>query len=180
MDIKEKTRYKKIIIYNNIKKEDKMKSLVKWNGNGNNNNLMFPEFPSLFDDFLTRELFQLPFLAASNGNSVPAVNIKETGSAFELEIAAPGMEKEDFKIELAQDTLSISAEKESKVEDKSEDGRYSRKEFSYRSFRRSFNLSEDMIEANEISANYKNGILHIMVPKKEPAKPKLIKQIAIN
>jgi HSP20 family protein len=151
---------------------------MKWNGNGNSH--MFPEFPSLFDDFLTRDLFQLPFRAASNANSVPAVNVKETDTAFELEMAAPGMEKKDFKVELLQDTLVISAQKESKTEHKDEDGKYSRKEFSYQSFTRSFNLPEDMVKADEISANYKEGILHIMVPKKEPAKPKLLKQISIT
>jgi HSP20 family protein len=155
-----------------------MKSLMKWNGNGNDH--VFPEFPSLFDDFLTRDLFQLPFRVASNANSVPSVNVKETNTAFELEMAAPGMEKKDFKVELEQDTLVISAQKENKTEGKSEDGKYSRKEFSYQSFRRSFNFPEDMVKADEISANYKEGILHIMVPKKEPAKPKLLKQISIT
>lgn len=155
-----------------------MKSLMKWNGNGNNH--LFPEFPSLFDDFLTRDLFQLPFRAVNNIHSVPAVNVKETDTAFELEMAAPGMEKKDFKVELEQDTLVISAQKENKTEEKSEDGRYSRKEFNYQSFKRSFHLPEDMVKADEISANYKEGILHIMVPKKEPAKPKLLKQISIT
>jgi HSP20 family protein len=151
---------------------------MKWNGNGNNH--MFPEFPSLFDDFLTRDLFQLPFRTASHEHSVPAVNVKETDTAFELEMAAPGMEKKDFKVELEQDTLVISAQKENKAEEKSEDGKYSRKEFSYQSFRRAFNLPEDMVKSDEISANYKDGILHITVPKKEPVKPKLLKQISIT
>jgi HSP20 family protein len=155
-----------------------MKSPMKWNGNGSNH--LFPEFPSLFDDFFTRDLFQLPFRAANNADSVPAVNVKETDTAFELEMAAPGMEKKDFKVELEQDTLVISAQKEDNIEESSEDGKYSRKEFSYRSFRRSFNLPEEMVKADEISANYKDGILHILVPKKEPAKPKLLKQILIT
>jgi HSP20 family protein len=151
---------------------------MKWNGNGNNH--LFPEFPSVFDDFLTRDLFNFPMHSISKGSSVPAVNVKETDTAFELEMAAPGMEKKDFKVELEQDTLVISAQKENKSEEKSEDGKYSRKEFIYQSFRRSFNLPEDIVKADEISANYKEGILHIMVPKKEPAKPKLLKQISIT
>ncbi|MGZ3749736.1 MAG: Hsp20/alpha crystallin family protein [Bacteroidia bacterium] len=155
-----------------------MKSLIKWNGNGNKH--LFPEFPSLFDDFLTRDLFSFPMHSAFNGSSVPAVNVKETDSAFELEMAAPGMEKKDFTIELERDTLIISAQKENKSEEKNEDGRYQRKEFSYQSFKRSFNLPEDLVKADEISANYKEGILHIMIPKKEPAKPKLLKQISIT
>lgn len=155
-----------------------MKSLVKWNGNGDN--LMFPEVPSLFDDFLTRDFFSFPMRTAFSGSSVPAVNVKETGTAFELEMAAPGMEKKDFKVELDQNTLVISAQKENKTEEKNEDGKYSRKEFSYQSFRRTFHLPEDLVQADGINANYKDGILHIMVPKKEPAKPKLLKQISID
>lgn len=155
-----------------------MKSIVKWNGNGNNQ--MFPEFPSLFDDFLTRDLFSFPMRSGFNGNSVPAVNVKETDTAFELEMAAPGMDKEDFKVELEQDTLVISAQKENKTEDKSEDGRYSRKEFSYQSFTRSFNLPKEMVKEDDISAAYKDGILHITVPKKEASKSSLKKLISIT
>lgn len=152
-----------------------MKSLIKLNSNGNN--LLFPEFPSLFDDFLTRDIFNLPSRGLFDGKSVPAVNIKETDTAFELEMAVPGMDKKDFKIELAQDTLIISAQHE--TEEKSEDGKYSRKEFSYQSFKRAFHLPESSVNDDEISANYKDGILHISVPKKEPAKPKISRQISI-
>jgi HSP20 family protein len=156
-----------------------MKSLVKWNNNGNDQ--MFPEFPSLFDDFLTRDLFQLPFrLGQSNNGSVPAVNVRETDTAFELEMAAPGMEKKDFKIELIQDTLVISARKENKVEEKSEDGNYSRKEFSYQSFSRSFNLPKELVKEDDINASYKDGILRINVPKKEASKSGFKKLISIE
>jgi HSP20 family protein len=161
------------------KKEDKMKTLAKWNGNGNNT-LMFPEFPSLFDDFFTRDLFNFPFRSGSNGNSVPAVNVKETDTAFELEMAAPGMEKKDFKVELERDTLIISAQKENKTEEESDDGKYSRREFIYQSFQRSFNLPQDLVKEDEISAHYKDGILHISVPKKEASKPLLKKLISIT
>jgi HSP20 family protein len=160
------------------KKEEKMKSLVKWNSNGEN--LMFPEFPSLFDDFLMRDLFSFPSSVGFNNGSVPAVNVKETDSAYELEMAAPGMEKEDFKVELKHDALIISAHRENNTETTSEDGRYSRREFSYRSFRRSFNLPEDQVKADEIGANYKHGILHITVPKKEIARTRNVKQIAVT
>ena len=152
-----------------------MKSLIKLNSNGNN--LMFPEFPSLFDDFLTRDFFNLPSRGAFTGTSVPAVNVKETDSAFELELAAPGMEKKDFKIELEHDTLVISAQRETKAEEKSEDGKYARKEFSYQSFRRAFHLPENSVNDNEITANYKDGILHILVPKKEPVKTKITREV---
>jgi HSP20 family protein len=155
-----------------------MRSLEKWNGNGNN--LMFPEFPSLFDDLLIKDLFNFPLRTAFNGRSVPDVNLKETDSAFELEMAVPGMNKKDFKVELAQNTLTISAQKESKTEEKSDDGNYSRREFSYQSFSRSFNLPEDLVNGDEIGANYKDGILHITVPKKESVKQRSVKQIAIT
>lgn len=164
---------------NTTKKEDNMKSLVKWNNSGNN--LMFPEFPSLFDDFLTRDLFQLPLrMGSTNLGSVPAVNVKETDTAFELEMAAPGMEKKDFKIELEQDTLVISAEKENKMEEKSEDGKYSRREFSYHSFSRSFNLPKELVKEDDINASYKDGILRVTVPKKEASRSWLKKLISIE
>ncbi|MDO9001328.1 MAG: Hsp20/alpha crystallin family protein [Bacteroidota bacterium] len=155
-----------------------MKSLIKLNSN--NNNLMFPEFPLLFDDFLTRDFFNPTLKSTFNQNSMPAVNVKETDVAFELEIAAPGMEKQDFKIELEQNTLMISAQQENKVEDKEEEGKYTIKEFSYRSFKRSFHLPENLVNDNEIIANYKDGILHICIPKKEPTKQKIIKEISIT
>jgi len=154
-----------------------MNSLIKFNGNGKN--LLFPEFPSLFDDFITRDFFNLPTRAIFKGLSVPAVNVKETDSGFELEMAAPGMSKKDFKIELENNMLVISSQLESKTEENSEDGKYSRKEFSYQAFTREFQLPENSVNEDEISASYKDGILHIQVPKKEPVRPKLIKQIAV-
>lgn len=153
-----------------INKEENMKTLAKWNGNHNHNNAMFPEFPSLFDDFLTRDFFQTPFRAIANNSVFPAVNLKETNSTFELEMAAPGLEKKDFKIELNQDLLSISVEKEISNEEKNEDGNFSRKEFSYHSFQRSFSLPKDKINEDGISANYTDGILHVTIPKKEASK----------
>ncbi|MBA2612104.1 MAG: Hsp20 family protein [Bacteroidetes bacterium] len=140
---------------------------------------MFPEFPSLFDDFLTRDFFNLGRRESSVSITQPAVNVKETASTFELEMAVPGMDKKDFKIELEQDTLVISAQQESKNEEKSEDGKYTRKEFSYQSFKRAFHLPENSVNDNEINANYKEGILHICVPKKEPTKAKVAKEITV-
>lgn len=153
-----------------------MNSLIKLNSNGKNG--MFPEFPSLFDDFLTRDFFNLPS-RNNSATTLPAVNVKETDTAFELEMAAPGMDKKDFKIALEQDTLVISAQHETKTEEKNKDGNYSRKEFSYQSFRRAFHLPENAVNENEISANYKDGILSIVIPKKEPEKQKITREIAI-
>ena len=154
-----------------------MNSLIKLNSNGKN--LMFPEFPSLFDDFLTRDFFNLGSRVSSDSSTLPSVNVKETDFAFELEMAIPGMAKKDFKIELEQDTLVISAQDETKNEEKSDDGKYTRKEFSYQSFKRTFHLPENSVNDSEINANYKDGILHIYVPKKEPNKPKVSREIAV-
>ena len=154
-----------------------MNSLIKLNSKGKS--LIFPELPILFDDFITRDFFNFPTRSELKSATIPAVNVKETDAAFELEMAIPGMNKDDFKIRVEQDTLFISAQHENKTEEKSNDGNYFRKEFSYQSFTRQFQLPENSVNDEGISATYKNGILHINVPKKEPAKPKLLKEIAV-
>ncbi len=154
-----------------------MNSLIKFNGD--EKKLVFPEFPSLFDDFITKDFFKLPTRELLNANRVPPVNIKETDSAFELELAVPGMDKKNFKITLDQNMLVISTQQENKTEETSNDGKYSRKEFSYQSFTREFQLPDDSVIEDNINASYKDGILNITVPKKESAKPRLLKQIAV-
>lgn len=155
-----------------------MNSLIKLNSN--EKNVLFPELPSLFDDFLTRDFFNLGSRALSGSTTLPAVNIIETDSAFELEMAIPGMDKKDFKIELEHGTLIISAQREIKNEEQSENSKYTRKEFSYHSFKRAFNLPENAVNDTEINASYKEGILHICVPKKEPNKPKVSREITVE
>ncbi|MBD79571.1 MAG: heat-shock protein [Crocinitomicaceae bacterium] len=151
-----------------------MNALVKRNGN------YLPEFPSLFDDFFTRDIFNLSNLNHSNNSTLPSVNVKEEVDSFELEVAAPGMSKNDFKIEFDNGRLLISAEKENQKEEKDAESNYTRREFSYKSFQRSFTLSERMIECNKISAKYQDGILHITVPKTEEAKVKPSRLIEIK
>ena len=151
-----------------------MSTLVKRNGN------LFPEFPSLFDDFFTRDFFNLNNLNHSNGNTLPSVNIREEADSYQLEVAAPGMSKNDFKVELDNGKLLISAQKQNQNEEKDEMGNYTRREFSYQSFQRSFTLSERMIEGDKISAKYEDGILHINVPKTEEAKVKPSRLIEIK
>jgi len=109
--------------------------------------------------------------------SDPAANIIENGDSFNLEIAAPGMVKDDFKINLENNILTISSE----VEDqKREEGKnYSRKEFYYGSFSRSFTLPKT-IDLENIKADYESGILKITLPKKEEAKVEIKKQIKIS
>jgi len=99
--------------------------------------------------------------------TVPAVNIIEDNDRFRLEMAAPGLQKSDFQINVEKDVLTISSEKKEEKEEK--DDNYARKEFYYNSFSRSFNLPET-IDVENIKADYKNGILNVVLPKKEEAK----------
>jgi len=115
----------------------------------------------------------------SNTNTtLPSVNVKESADGFEVDMAAPGLEKKDFKIEINHGTLTISSEK--KVENETKEGQqFTRREFSYQSFSRSFTLPET-VDNDKISAKYENGILKVSIPKKEEAKPKPAKTIEIK
>jgi HSP20 family protein len=123
---------------------------------------------------LDRDFFDIEsgFFPAKLGINVPSVNIKETPRDYTLEVAAPGLERKDFKIEVANHALSISAEKEEQKEETKESNGYSRKEYSFNSFCRSFTLPENVKEA-DIDAKYDNGILKVHVPKAKetPVKP---------
>lgn len=144
-----------------------------------NNNGLFNPLHTFFDDFFNRDLTDGAYSNFSNtGTSIPAVNIKETKENFEVEVAAPGMTKDDFKIELKGNTLTIFSEKSNESEQ--EDGRFTRREFSYQSFNRSFNLPKDAVDTENIQARYENGLLKLAIPKKEEAKQKEPKQIAIQ
>ena len=141
----------------------------------------FPSFPSLFDDFMTRDLSDwLSTNFSSTNTTLPAVNIRENDNEYVVELAAPGMTKKDFNIELENDILTITSEKKEEVEDKDEDDNFYRKEFSYQSFQRSFRFPQDMVNAEKINANYKEGILRLTLPKLEEKKTKPRKQIAIS
>lgn len=131
---------------------------------------------SFFDDFLTRDLFDWSD-RASEGGTLPRVNISETNEDFRVEVAAPGMKKDDFHVELDNDMLVIQSEVSDSKENKSEN--YTRREFSYHSFRRSFYLP-NTVEAERIEAKYKDGILSLVIPKKEEAKKKPVKTISIS
>ncbi len=124
--------------------------------------------PFLFDDFLTTDW--LGGITETNkiNTNIPAVNIEETDEGFVLELAAPGLSKDKFDLELDNDVLVISSETSSVNEDK-ENRKYTRKEFSYGSFKRTFAVPET-VNGNDISASYENGILTINLPKKEEAK----------
>jgi HSP20 family protein len=138
-----------------------------------------PAWANFVNDFFNSDFSDWSNRHYSNTNTtLPAVNIKENADAFIVEMAAPGMAKEDFKIELNNDLLTISSEKRNENETK-EGETYTRLEYSYQSFSRSFTLPKT-VEAEKISAKYENGVLHIEIPKKEEARPKPVKQIAIS
>lgn len=138
----------------------------------------FPALSSVFDDFFNREFYNWGLSNFSSGGStMPAVNIRETANDFEVEMAAPGMNKEDFKIELDGNTLSISSEKEFKSES---DGSYTRKEFSYQAFQRTIVLPKDVVDEDKINARYENGLLRLTVPKREEVKKKGPRTISID
>jgi HSP20 family protein len=140
---------------------------------------LFPVIPALFDDFLGRDLFNWNNNNySSTRTTVPAVNIKETEDQFEVQLAAPGMEKNDFKIQLDGNTLTISSEKQHNKEEKEQS--YSRKEFSYQSFQRSFVLPKDVVDEEGISGRYEDGVLYLTVPKKEEVKQKAPRLIEIS
>lgn len=198
--------------------------LIKWRDNTG-----FPALSSMFDDFFNNDLTSFfgrdmsEFFNRNQSLVMPAVNIKETPDAFQIEVAAPGLRKEDFKLNLDHNILTISAQRETRSgyeqpqseSQTNEQGatavtegqtgeqtntnnqdahqnaggtpssgeqspampggsqnkpqRYTRREFSYTSFQRSFTLPET-VEAEQISANYQDGILTINVPK-QPQKP---------
>jgi HSP20 family protein len=132
-------------------------------------------FPSFLDDWFTDENWPgTDFF--KKGVNVPSVNITEDKNAYNIEIAAPGLKKEDFNIDLENNVLTVSAEKEEKDEKK--DKRFMRKEFSYTSFKRSFACPES-VNPDQINAKYNDGILNISVPKVEE-KQKPNKKIKIS
>ncbi|MFA5329257.1 MAG: Hsp20/alpha crystallin family protein [Prolixibacteraceae bacterium] len=132
--------------------------------------------PGLFDEFFNGNL--LPnYIEEGAWKSTPAVNIYESNEKFEIEIAAPGLEKEDFKIDLKNDYLLVYSEKKDKKEEK-EKGKVVRSEFRYSSFQRSFALPKN-IEINDIKATHKNGVLTIELPKKVEQKDTSNRQIEI-
>jgi HSP20 family protein len=132
-------------------------------------------WPNLFDRLFNSEY--LPgFFDWDGGRSVPAVNISESKKDYRIEVAAPGLAKNDFRVNLDDNVLTISSEKEVKNETKEED--ILRREFSYSSFSRCFTLPETA-DADKIKASHKDGVLSITIPKKEAA-DKPAKEIKVS
>ena len=132
--------------------------------------------PSFADEFFGKD-FLSNLVENQCDFSMPAVNVVETKDNFRIEVAAPGLNKEDFKIDLHNNLLTISSETEEKSEENDE--KIMRREFSYCSFKRTFSLP-DLVEHDKIAASHKNGVLYIEIPKREEAKEKPVRQINIS
>ena len=138
-------------------------TLVKFNSDRDNSQKgLVPSFSNVFDSIFTDSFFSGRDMAL-----VPAVNISETADNFHIELAAPGLAKEDFKVNLERKMLTISVQKEQSSEEQGKN--FSRKEFSYSSFIRSFTLPESADDSN-IQAKYADGVLRLDIPKREEAK----------
>ena len=151
-----------------------MKTLVRQNAT------LFPSLPSLLEDFFNREWADSSLANQSFAATLPAVNVREDNDQFTIDVAAPGMRREDFRVELDNNVLTISSHQEDKREEQNDARNYTRREFSYQSFQRSFSLPENKVEGDKIAARYVDGILQITVPKKEEAKVRPVKQITIG
>ena len=138
---------------------------------------LMPSFSNIWEDFFGRDIADIP--SWKMGSSMPAVNIEEKPDKFLICLAVPGMKGEDFKIEVDNGVLSISSEKDEKHEEQDKAGKFTRREFSYQSFKRSFTLPES-VKADQIEARYEDGILAIHLHKREEAKVQPIRQIAVK
>jgi len=150
---------------------------VPKNGSLAKSTLDFPTWSDWIDNFFSSDL---PSVFTSNfntGMTLPKVNIRETAEAFQVEMAVPGMKKSDFHINLDNQLLSISTELKQEEERKEEN--YTRREFGYSSFKRTFTLPES-VDDSKIKASYIDGILNIHLPKKEEAKQKPARTIKIS
>ena len=132
-----------------------------------------PFFPALFDEWLSNEWLPYSNLPTKQ---LPAVNIQETDTSFLLELAAPGVKKEDLQVEVEKDILSISSQSDTAAE---EDAQYTRKEYGYRSFLRSFTIPES-VDSKKIEAQYREGILEVKLPKKKEMLQEAKKSIRIR
>ncbi len=135
---------------------------------------------SFVDDFFTKDLFNWNEKNLTEmGFTMPSVNVKETETHYEIEMAVPGLKKEDFKINIDRNILTISSESQTENEERDEKKNYTRREFNYQSFTRSFTMPSDIVDVEHIEAKYDNGILKLAVPKRENAK-KEVKTIEIK
>lgn len=134
-------------------------SLINWRRGD-----WMPAFNNMVENFFNDEDFFNTWKVAT---TVPAVNVIETDTGYNLELAAPGMKKEDFNVEIKNGMLTISAETKKEAEEKKEN--YARREFSYHAFSRAFRLPENAM-TEKVDATYADGVLKLMLPKKMVSK----------
>lgn len=143
-----------------------MRSLTKREEQKPAQRSMFSNFFTDIDRMFDDDMFLMPMHLSRLGSSnLPAANIRETDKEYSIEMAVPGMKRDDFNIEYDENTLTISSEKEENINEEKEN--YRRREYNYSSFNRSFRLPE-AVKAENIKAHYENGVLHIAVPKAAP------------
>lgn len=143
-------------------------------------NNWFPTVPSFLDRFFDGDVMDWNTRNfAGNNSTLPAVNVKENDNEFMIEVAAPGLKKNDFKVNYENGMLTISSERKDEKQEK--DGeKVTRCEFSYQSFQRSFSVPGNVVNADKIAAKYEDGILHVALPKREEVKPRPAKEIKIS
>jgi HSP20 family protein len=135
-------------------------------------------YPAMFDRIFEKDWMNWPDRNYSAANtSLPRVNIGENNDEFRIQVAAPGMKRDDFRINYDNGKLTIASDFNETVE---EGERYSVREFSYQSFQRSFTISRDVVDGEKINAAYQDGILTIVLPKKEEIKPRPPREITIT
>jgi len=160
-----------------------MSGLIPTTKNGNSKTAslgfnMLPTFPSWIEEVFNKN-FGTEFMSNFNtGMTLPAVNVLDTANHYLVEMAVPGLKKSDFNISVDNLLLSISAEVKSEYEDVDNEN-YTRREFGYSSFKRTFTLPES-VETDKISAKYDDGILRVTLPKREEAKKKPLKSIKVS
>lgn len=137
-------------------------------------NNQYPDISNVFDDFFGGSALS----SAQGTRSVPSINVKETEDEYNIEVAAPGLKKENFKVEVHNNVLTLSYEDEESQEQ--EEKGYTRREFSYSSFRRSFSIPRNEVDDSKIDAAYKDGVLMVKLHKREEVKPKPARMISIK
>lgn len=128
---------------------------------------LLPNVSRFFDDDWNTKFDWSDRNITTHQSTLPSVNIQENKANFVVEVAAPGMKKEDFQVELHNNVLTIKSH--TKDDKKEEGSNYTRREFSYKSFQRSFNLNKDLVDNSNIVAKYQDGILRLTIAKKEEA-----------
>lgn len=150
---------------------------VPKNGSLATSNLDFPTWSNWIDNFFNSDIPSVFNSNFNTGLTLPKVNIMETADAYKVEVAVPGLKKSDFNVDLDNQLLSISTE--IKENDETKEEHYTRREFGYSSFKRTFTLPKS-VDDGKIKASYIDGILQIMLPKKEEAKQKPARTITVS